>query len=455
MGSQVTYNYDLQAEDIARRQKIAEAMQQESLQPIQQAQSLGPMASQTSWTNGLAKMVQAYLGAKEQAKASEEKSALSDRYQQDLTQGMQQYDKTSRGYSSPGDTPLPEGIDGPVRQAENIPADPRKAVMDAMASNHPVLRDFAMKQMAEQAKGQVTPKDLLAHANPATVFAHPSDPSKWTGKANLKAITPGDVVLDENSGALVNPTVPNGAGFTTKSIDGDMYQESPFGLKKLDNAPKVTLNTGEQAGTKFATKLAEKRADTLAKSYDDTKGLPSTLSTLDEASQSLSAGIKSGATAEIALTLAKLGKALGFGEVTPEIANTEAFKSQMAKSTLEVLKTLRPASDKDVEYAEKASGGKITLDDSTMLRLIDSARAAAASKLYSHNQLLESNKKASGALPEDLDTFNVPFSVSGDNMTFKDGQFQATSRAPQTATSQAAPAIPGVRKFNPQTGRIE
>lgn len=449
MGSSINYTYDQEAEEIARRQKIAEAMQAASMQAIPEAPRMGAMASQTHWSNALAKMVQAYAGAKGVEKAGTDRAALGQRASADLVEGMQQYDKTSRGFSIPGDTPLPEGIDGPVRQPETFKADPRKAIFDAMASNHPVLRDFAMKQMAEQAKGAWTPEKLAHFANPADVVKNPNDPSTWTGKPNLTPVTPGSAILDTNSNKFV---APGGVQPTVETIGGDLYQRAPSGVKKLDNAPKVVVDMGGKASEKFATKLAEGRADTLVKSYEATKGLPQTLITLDEASKSLRDGIKSGIAGEVGLTLAKIGKSLGFGEVSPEIANTEAFRSQMAQSTLEVLKTLRPASDTDVKYAEKAAGGSITLDDKTMLRLIDSARAATATKLYNHNQLLESNKKASGAIPEDLDTFNVPFSVSGDNMVFKNGQFVATTPAPVTAKESAAP---GVRRFNPQTGRIE
>lgn len=448
-GANVTYNYDTEAESIAQKQKIAEAMQAASMTPMQQAQSMGPMASQTSWTNVLAKLVQAYAGVKGQEKAKEDKSALGQRYSSDLAEGMQAYDKTARGYSMPGDTPLPEGVDGPVRQPEMVKADPRKAVMDAMASNHPVLRDFAMKQMAEQAKGAWTPEKLAHFANPADVVKNPNDPSTWTGKPNLTPVTPGSAILDTNSNKFV---APGGPQPSRELINGDMYQTAPSGAKLLNDAPKVSIDMGGKAADKFATKLSEARAETLTKSYEATKGLPQTLATLDEASASLRDGIKSGIAGEVGLTLAKLGKALGFGDVSPEIANTEAFRSQMAQSTLEVLKTLRPASDADVKYAEKAAGGSITLDDKTMMRLIDSSRAATASKLYNHNQLLESNKKASGAIPEDLDTFNIPFSVSGDNMIFKNGQFVTTTPA---ATTPKAGATAGIRRFNPQTGRIE
>ena len=110
----------------------------------------------------------------------------------------------------------------------------------------------------------------------------------------------------------------------------------------------------------------------------------------------------------------------------------------MASSVLEVLKTLRPASDKDVQYAEKAAGGTITLDDQTMLRLIDSARAAGLNKLVEHDTLLNANSKGTGAIPADLEPFQVPFSVSdpSGSLEYKNGRFisKTVGNAPKAAT---------------------
>lgn len=420
------YDYDLEAADIKRKQAILDAMQAGALAPMQFAPpNQGGVASKTHWTNGLGKVLQAYSAHKGQEDLKERQQALSQRFSSDLRSGMENYERTSRGYTTPGDTPLPADVAGPVRAPEQVAGDPRKAVFDALGSNHPVLRDFAMKQLAEQGKGQLTPKDLSALANPADVLRNPQDARGWSAKPNVNPVAPGSVLYDANQNTFVNPAIPQGAGPTTETHNGDLYQRSPTGLKKLDNAPKVNVNTGDVAGTKFSSELAKNRAETITKSYEATKGIPASMGVLDEASANLSQGIKSGQLAEVGLALAKTAKAFGLGDVNPEIANTEAFRANMAGSVLEVLKTLRPASDKDVQYAEKAAGGTITLDDKTMLRLIDSARAAGLNKLSEHDALLSKNREASGVLPADLATFEIPFSVSDTHggLEFKGGRF--------------------------------
>jgi hypothetical protein len=345
---------------------------------------------------------------------------------------MKKFSDTFYGSSNPSMVrePNPDG----TPQMQTTPANPRQAIMDAMASTHPGMREMGAKAWAEEQKGRITPKDLATLGNPRDVLANPNDPSKWGAKSNLGEVD--GMVYDKDSKQIVKlggeqPTFP--------TMDGDRYMQSPStgARKKLDNSAKVNVtNIVDKAGNKFATELAGKRADMIAKSYEGARGLPQTLDTLNEASANLSSGIKSGQLADIQLTMAKLAKSFGLGEVAPEIANTETYRAHMANSVLEVLKTLRPASDKDVEYAEKAAGGSIKLDDKTMLRLINSARIAGLNKLADHDTLLTANQGATGALPEDLATFKIPFSVTGDDLEYKNGRF--TSKA--AVGGSAAPA---------------
>ncbi len=67
-------DYGQQAKDIERRRRMAEMMQQQSMQPIEAAQG-----APISWTQGLAKMLQAYSGRRGEDLATEESKALSQR----------------------------------------------------------------------------------------------------------------------------------------------------------------------------------------------------------------------------------------------------------------------------------------------------------------------------------------------------------------------------------------
>ena len=71
-------DYSSEQQDIERRRKMAEALQQQSMQPINNPMS-GGYVTPISWTQGLAKMLQAYGGRKGQDEATERQKALAER----------------------------------------------------------------------------------------------------------------------------------------------------------------------------------------------------------------------------------------------------------------------------------------------------------------------------------------------------------------------------------------
>lgn len=71
--------YQVQLEELARRQKMAEIMQQQAFQPIQRSSYQG-IEAPISPLSGIAKALQMYMGGRAQKDISEEKKALGERY---------------------------------------------------------------------------------------------------------------------------------------------------------------------------------------------------------------------------------------------------------------------------------------------------------------------------------------------------------------------------------------
>lgn len=177
---------------------------------------------------------------------------------------------------------------------------------------------------------------------------------------------------------------------------------------------KVNIDTTQKAGDKFATELAGKRADVLAKSYDNAVAAGKAYDAVTEAKKDLDAGMMSGSTANFALGVTKFAKALGL-PADPAIVNTEAFRSNMARETLNLVKNLGAGtgiSNADRDFAEKAAGGDITLDNGSIYRLMSIAAAASGNVLVQHDRLLQSNQGATGSIPADLETFKVPWTIA-------------------------------------------
>lgn len=80
-------DYGAEAEDIARRRKMAEMMQMQALEPIKQ-ETAGGYVVPISWTQGLAKALQAGVGGYQQGQLKDEARQLSERRNQALAQAI-------------------------------------------------------------------------------------------------------------------------------------------------------------------------------------------------------------------------------------------------------------------------------------------------------------------------------------------------------------------------------
>jgi hypothetical protein len=82
---------------------------------------------------------------------------------------------------------------------------------------------------------------------------------------------------------------------------------------------------------------------------------------------------------------------LGLGNAD-KITNTETFRAAIAPQVSAVLKATvgtTNISNTDREFAEKAAGGNITLDEKSISRLLDIMERASVGKLNSHQKTLE------------------------------------------------------------------
>jgi len=327
MATLANYDYDTENSDITRRQKIADALQAQALQPMNL-----PLRGKASILNAVAPIVQALIASKSQEGLKADRAALTQRYSDDLAQGMQKFYDTSMGGT---DTqmvggPNPDGTDGShLFQTARAP-NPRQAIADALASNHPVLKEFAMKQMAEQAaldkKNQISPKDLLPYASPASILANQSDPSKWAPKANLDKI--GDVVFDPETRSIVKLGGPEP---TRTTIGGDLYQASPSTgeYKKLDNAPKVSVAVnpviaGQKAGMQAYWEGAGKKVNALGEIAQQASNNKQTIAELRQLDAN---GIFSNSPTGTATFLSNLGQAVGVPVDVAKLGNTETYNA--------------------------------------------------------------------------------------------------------------------------------
>lgn len=115
------------------------------------------------------------------------------------------------------------------------------------------------------------------------------------------------------------------------------------------------------------------------------------LNSLREAKKAIAGGVITGAWANERLTLQKIGAWAGVADPST-IENTETFRSAIAPQVAALMKATvgsTQISNADREFAEKAAGGAITLDERTITRLIDIMERAGTVAVKSHIDRLD------------------------------------------------------------------
>lgn len=264
---QFQYNdYQTDLEDIARRQKYAELLKEQSMQPLQ-TQMAGRVAIPISWTQGLAKMLQGYSGAMGDKRATEERKALAQKYQDDLQTTLNSARDLQNGMPARAAVPMPsdEAGGGPSRDAiAATKPDPLAAAM--MLLRHPETKGIGgqmyqtyMKQnTASDLFGKVIPKDYTPES--IRRFAETRNFADLVPRNKLEFQNTGSAVagLDPYTGATVSTiqkTQSPDAAATLAQRQFEWANLSPDQRARLQNeaarigisAAELFFNTGMQA----------------------------------------------------------------------------------------------------------------------------------------------------------------------------------------------------------------
>jgi hypothetical protein len=353
------YDYNVEEEELKRKEAIAQAMMAQGMQMPGGTEMVGDRAVKKSPLEGVLKVLQAVVGAKGLEKASDERKELGTRYKQDLTSGMAQFMGNMEG-SAPVTLPGGEGTDAYGGTME-YKANPKKAIMDAMASNHPVVQQLGMAGLTNMFKDKkdLTVKDLLAHATPESQreMVRTGLTSAFKPDPKLVGINGGDALRDPEgnvrapgqgpgtpapAGDAPQFSIPKGYSFLgqqpgvqyLKAPDGDTYAQTQGGMKKLDTVPKTTVNTtvnpanvhvhGQKAGMEAWSKKA---ADTVTDMSESARQSVKLMTQLNNLEQLTAGGTAQGPQADASTFLRGLAAASGIKVDENKLNNSQSFNS--------------------------------------------------------------------------------------------------------------------------------
>lgn len=373
-------DFAAESEAQARRRKLLEAMQAQSMQT--------PIVGDTGLGQMLAKLATAYVQKKTGETQEVESKTLAQARQADLAQNLGAYMDMRQG--RPGQVlddqqaaALMEHDQMPAGGlAEPVKADPRQAILRAMASQHPELQAVGKAELTNMGK-----------AKEATPMFAPDGTLIRVGSAGSPEVL----------GKYAKPEKP-----------GDQYSEpymvqgssGPILVQKnlttnrrevVDKAPKTTitqtLDTGSKGATKAAEALGGKVPEVLSGAVETVSkaqaGIQNAQRMMELAS---SPEVLAGFASAPALFLGNLSAKLGLTGPNAA-AQTQALLSSMASETLNNVKKLPgPLSEKELPFLERASTGQLEFTPEVLQHLAGISIAA------NNNALLDAMKQYSGTL---------------------------------------------------------
>jgi hypothetical protein len=183
------------------------------------------------------------------------------------------------------------------------------------------------------------------------------------------------------------------------------YQSGETSIKAAGKPQTTVIN---EIGDKSMTELGKEMSKGIVKMRDDASGALIGLRSLNEARTLIDSGIITGTGAEW-LTQAGnlLSSRMGFKEFADPVANTQAYAATMGNQVGQIIKQFGSGtglSDADREYAEKIVGGKITLSEPALRKLLDINEKAYKNVIKNYNKLANQAMTRPGAegLPYDL-----------------------------------------------------
>lgn len=425
------FNFEAELDQLKRKQELADALQK------------GMLSGELPTGGGLGGLLTAIMRPIQQRRLQGEVASgmadLQGQYKQELGKELEDYIRLrspSEKAQWTGQELSAAGADAGVPQLtpEMLPGKPRQAAAQAMASQFPQLQAIGKADMEQIAKGTLTAKDLLSLPNMDPKSALAAAILKSQGVEDTDALRP---LSPKTERITVNGQIvelPGGGGGPRIALDArDKYGsvgavgygpdgqpilgQTMTGTGEVKFAPKgttVNVNTQQKARDAFAVGIAGDRVKNLSKSFENAQAAAKTLSAIDSAQQQLAAGIKSGSFANVDLVATKLGQMLGM-PTDPQVVNTEAYRAAIAQQVAQMVKNFGAGtaiSEGDRKFSERAAGGDITGDPKSLAKILLIAKVAAGNVLMSHDKLVDANRSAEGALPQDLETFRVPFELS-------------------------------------------
>jgi len=171
------------------------------------------------------------------------------------------------------------------------------------------------------------------------------------------------------------------------AVDGKLVDPSTLNLTEAPNQQVIKNVTSGMAG-----ELSKLGAESFAESYTQAKKSADSIRSIDNIIGDVDT-MFTGSLANVNLQVNKFLKAVGYPVDNVPIENTEAFLAESAKRVADYITNLGAGtglSDKDLAFTTKVVAGDITLDETTIKRMLEEFRREASRKIENYNKIRSS-----------------------------------------------------------------
>lgn len=402
-----TTDFAGQAAQIARRRKLAEALQQQALTP-QQGQMVSGYYVAPGLAGALAQLVAGYRGNQLEQQADKDQSEFASRYRTGLGE-------EARAYTG--------------NQNQN------EAMISALTSQYPEMQELGKTALTMSGKNAITLKDLMDKVEPSSIpDLLAGKPPKW--KSNKMGTV--DIANPDGSWQMYQEN-PDGSPNMDKPIGSPFRKRATAGETVVNNAPVKGL-------TKYQEKLGEALApggEARKAAENAREGLTASAEAISQIDQGAKSGILQPGLQVVRKVLSEIPGAK-FDETTP----AETLSAMLKQATFKEIGGLgAQISDADREFVESFSGNLAT-DSAALKRILAIRTAAQLRRLDSYGRSVNTFSKTTDD-PSVKEEAWVPFTIKIDDPEMQQMVENVLNGRPTVDGMQQNPsgpaAIPGTR----------
>lgn len=422
-GYQVPGPYDEDYRSLARREQMAQILQQQALQPIDVGAYQGIQAP-ISPLSGIAKVLQGYLAGQQMDAADKgrkdlELKSIDDQYRmvglpvperakpQALAQALEQPKTQSANYgegmppavNAPQNANVPQTETTPI--AQSFPIGPSGATQNLPNAE---LAQALQSQGQPQSQPQVQPQGMPQQPGKPMIPLINGDPQQTMALMRMIGVPETVKAALANAAPSDFSKIVTAAGIKQGSPEWNALHAAQVGVKNNIAPIKVGQNetilnpttfmpvytakdnTGPQARSKELGTLDAKQIEALSLTAQDSQKMVTDANRIIDL---IDQGAFTGAGANIKLEIARGFNLMGANN-NEAVKNGELLVSQTAGNVLSHAKssglgTGQGFTDKDRDFLEKVVGGKTTLNAETLKELARIQKQVAATSVEKWN----------------------------------------------------------------------